>query len=411
MPPFTAAAFDRMLEPTSSRDPLPRPPVAPSAALAKTAKRNIHRPSLYTTPQATPVPDSPSSYPPSPYIVNHKRRGPRILKSFSEGDVSADSRPSIDGSLHESGGSQPSLDEACVDQPVHDGRLKNGGLGGPSEAEANGRLKELEQIDGSIEAIDAISPVVIPSDYDGFYDPQDSMSVVSFTETEDNIGPEHSVKPSTPAGEFFDAFEELSSEGASQSLQHDFEADLREMRLNLLMEIERRKQAEEATESMQNQWQKLRHQLSLVGLTLPALSTISEEVGQLETDIAEELCQQVVVARAVANSIGRGSSRAEVEMERESQIEAKNFEISRLCDRLQYYELVNQEMSQRNQAAVEMARKRRHTRKRRQKWIWGSIGVATVLSIGVLTWPYLPTKTSDSGSCEADNAVVDAEHE
>ncbi|KAK1325982.1 hypothetical protein QJS10_CPA01g01204 [Acorus calamus] len=58
-----------------------------------------------------------------------------------------------------------------------------------------------------------------------------------------------------------------------------------------------------------------------------------------------------------------------------------------------------------------MARKRRHTRKRRQKWIWGSIGVATVLSVGVLTWPYLLTKTSDSGSCEADNAVVDVDHE
>ncbi|CAN1225582.1 hypothetical protein LINPERPRIM_LOCUS2515 [Linum perenne] len=41
-----------------------------------------------------------------------------------------------------------------------------------------------------------------------------------------------------------------------------------------------------------------------------------------------------------------------MEAEMETQIEAKNFEIARLMDRLRYYEAVNHEMSQRNQEAV-----------------------------------------------------------
>lgn len=46
-------------------------------------------PALYATPASTPLPDSPSSFPPSPYIINHKRRGPRLMKSSSEHDVAA----------------------------------------------------------------------------------------------------------------------------------------------------------------------------------------------------------------------------------------------------------------------------------------------------------------------------------
>lgn len=43
-------------------------------------------PALYTIPKPTPLPDSPSSFPPSPYIINHKRRGPRLSQSFTEDD-------------------------------------------------------------------------------------------------------------------------------------------------------------------------------------------------------------------------------------------------------------------------------------------------------------------------------------
>nr|GFC36951.1 hypothetical protein CTI12_AA533660 [Tanacetum cinerariifolium] len=44
-------------------------------------------PALYTTPEPTPLPDTPTSFAPSPFIVNHKRRGPRLSKAFSEDDA------------------------------------------------------------------------------------------------------------------------------------------------------------------------------------------------------------------------------------------------------------------------------------------------------------------------------------
>lgn len=116
------------------------------------------------------------------------------------------------------------------------------------------------------------------------------------------------------------------------------------------MEIEKRKQAEEALSNMQKKWQNIRQQLSLAGLTLPADSTTSVE-GREQTDFdaGEELCRQVYLARFVADSIGRGLARAELEAEMEVQLEAKNFEIARLCDKLRNYEAMNQEMVQRNQ--------------------------------------------------------------
>ena len=124
------------------------------------------------------------------------------------------------------------------------------------------------------------------------------------------------------------------------------------MRLNVLMEIEKRKQAEEALNNMRSQWQRLRQQLSAVGLMLPADPTVIAEGEQLGCDLPEDLCQQVDVTRFVSESIGRGVARAEVEMEMEAEIEAKNFEIARLYDRLHFYEVVNREMYQRNQDAL-----------------------------------------------------------
>ena len=127
---------------------------------------------------------------------------------------------------------------------------------------------------------------------------------------------------------------------------------MREIRLSLLTEIEKRKQAEEALKNMRNVWQTISQQLSLVGLTLPADLAVVGEDGQLDVDIAQELSQQVSIARFVSDSIGRGIAKAQVEMEMEAQIDSKNFEIARLWDRLHYYDAVNREMSQRNQEAL-----------------------------------------------------------
>lgn len=121
------------------------------------------------------------------------------------------------------------------------------------------------------------------------------------------------------------------------------------MRLSLLMEIERRRQAEETLEQMQVHWRRLREQLAQVGLFVPLDPTSS---SQYSMNIADELRCQLEVARFVSDSLGNDLAKAEVEMEMESELEAKNFEITRLSDRLHYYETVNQEMSQRNQEAI-----------------------------------------------------------
>jgi hypothetical protein len=64
------------------------------------------------------------------------------------------------------------------------------------------------------------------------------------------------------------------------------------------------------------------------------------------------LCQQITVSQLVAAAISQDFARAEVESEMETVIAAKNFEIARLSDRVQYYEAANREMSQRNQEAI-----------------------------------------------------------
>lgn len=144
---------------------------------------------------------------------------------------------------------------------------------------------------------------------------------------------------------------ELSSESGPQSSVTDLEAELREIRLSLLMEIEKRKETEEKLNTVRARWLKIREKLSIVGLTLP-LDPIAVSEDEEQNDPAEELSQQLLLARFVSNSIGRGTAKAEAEMEMEAKMELKNFEIARLLDRLHYYEAVNREMSQRNQETV-----------------------------------------------------------
>lgn len=143
---------------------------------------------------------------------------------------------------------------------------------------------------------------------------------------------------------------ELSTDSGMQSSVNNIESELREMRLGLLMEIERRRQAEETLEQMHVHWRRLRDQLADVGMFLPLDPTSS----QYSMNLADEIRCQLEVTRFVSDSLGSdlAKAEAEVEMEMEAELEAKNFEITRLSDRLHYYETVNQEMSQRNQEAI-----------------------------------------------------------
>ncbi|XP_020206569.1 uncharacterized protein LOC109791661 [Cajanus cajan] len=413
MPTFTAIAFDRLIEPRASKPayksapaPMPVPKKLERRSSEPTVKkkplpRPQLKPALYATPAVTPLPDSPSSFPPSPYIINHKRRGPRLLKSFSEANVQAKQEDphgedangkgneavvaSSDGDIQVTSTNIEPFKEVQVNG-VHDDNLSssNGGdLGnGHGESESSGILN------GShMDKIVALN-LVRDTESEDFFDPHDSMSFKSYTDGEDITGTEQTMKFNAAGGEFFDAWEELSSDSGVQNSHRDIEAELREIRLSLLMEIEKRKLVEESLNSMQSQWERLRQGLSQVGIVLPA--DLTAESGQPSSDPLEDVYQQIYIARFISNSIGRGIAKAEAQTEMEAQLELKNFEIARLLERLHCYETMNREMSQRNQEAVEMARRERQRRRRRQRWIWGSITTAIALGTAAIAWSYLP---------------------
>lgn len=314
-------------------------------------------PALYTTPEPKPlpnIPDSPSSFTPSPYIVNHKGRGPRLLKPLSH-DV--ESYPLVN-------------DTDNVLEPLEDSQTQTKSV---IEEHGNHHISNNEATEQDTEM-------------DDFFDPQDSLSVRSSTDGESSFRLDLSLNLNTSGSEFYDAWEELSSESGSQTSRNDIETELREIRLTLLVEMEKRKQAEEKINDMKNQWGKIREELSLVGLNLT----------NLEDQSPDDLSNQVQVIRFVSDSIGRGIGKAEVGAEMESVLESKNFEIARLLDRLRYYEAVNHEMSQRNQESIETMRCVRQKRKRRQRWIWGSIVAAVTVGSAALVWSYVPIEKGSS---------------
>ncbi|KAL7612560.1 hypothetical protein Lser_V15G07247 [Lactuca serriola] len=370
MPTFTTIALHSLIEPKASKsmaagkngsdskqgnqvNDTDKQPDSNNSTETKERKHHWTQisPALYATPDPTPlplIPDSPSSFTPSPYIVNHKGRGPRLLKTFSEKDAAL-----LDAKTSET-----------IDEKIN----------GTDDIDISN--------DPAVEQDNSISNPNLEQDNetDDFFDPQDSLSVRSST---DGVN--------TSASEFYDAWEELSSEIGSQSSRSDFETELREMKLSLLVEMEKRKQAEEKINDMKNQWGRIREQLSLVGLNLTNLE---------EDQSADDLSNQVHVIRFVSDSIGRGIGKAEVEAEMELLLDSKNFEIARLLDRLKYYEAVNREMSQRNQESMETMRSVRQRRKRRQKWIWGSIVAVVTVGSAALVWSNV---SIEKGSISTDS--------
>ncbi|MCD9560940.1 hypothetical protein HAX54_019803 [Datura stramonium] len=351
MPTYTAIAFENLLEPrvrkSYGKQQLneineeekvvedTEPPPAP-------ANHIYISPALYITPEPAPIPETSSgSLSPSPYVVNHKRRG---------------------------GG------EAFAKRK----------LDGLEEAE---KVNEKTDLDLNLEE-DLAEENLFEEDEE-FLDPRcDALSIGSVNEVK---GLDCRSYVSTQ-GEFFDADEDFSLEGSSlngSTYGPNVESELRATRLKLLEEIERRKAAEDALNMMRNQWQNISTVLSQAGLTLPSPSNVIDGM-QLDNASIEQLYQEVVVTRYVAEAIGKGQARAEAELAAESILESKNQEISRLRDRLRYYEAVNHEMSQRNQEIIEVARKQRQRKRTQKKWLWSCIGLSAAIGVSVVAYKYLP---------------------
>lgn len=111
-------------------------------------------------------------------------------------------------------------------------------------------------------------------------------------------------------------------------------------------EIKRRMAAEDAMAVLQLQCTEMASHVASVDEENRGLN----DSGRNESD-SDSQAQRRVVAQVVAYSVARGAARAEVDEEMENVVVEKNREIARLRDKLHYYELVNHEMSQRNQEA------------------------------------------------------------
>ncbi|KAK7367366.1 hypothetical protein VNO80_09378 [Phaseolus coccineus] len=419
MSSFTAISLDRLIEPGAS-NPVDKStptsiPIPNSQKLERSTKapankskapRSPLKPTLYSTPVVTPLSETPSSFPPSPYIINHKRRGPSLLiKSSSDVDIHDSenvNQKSFDAVVASSAGdfhvtfTNTELVKVDKGNGVYDGKL---------DSSNSADLANCPRETGSSSSLtDYLLKEKLPAlkldrvrEVEDFFDPPDSMSFASNTDGEENL----SMKFSSPIQEYHDAWEEFSSTGMSQNSTEDVdtEVELREMRLSLLVEIEKRKQAEESLNTMRSQWESIRQGLYQAGVILPAELTSVAKDEQLISDGVEDLCQQVYIARIISNTIGKGIARAEVETEMEAQLEAKNFDIARLLERLRCYETMNREMSQRNQEAVEMARRERQRRRNKwQRWIWGSITTVISLTTVALVRFYLPMGVGSSSA-------------
>lgn len=131
---------------------------------------------------------------------------------------------------------------------------------------------------------------------------------------------------------------------STSSARGDADANLE---WQLEQEIKRRIAAEDAMVLLQQQRNEMACHLAYIDGGGLGLIDSERDVWD-----AAYQAQKLVVAREVASSIARGATRAAAEVELETVIADKNREVARLRDKLQYFELVNHEMSQRNQEAI-----------------------------------------------------------
>ncbi|GAA0158732.1 hypothetical protein LIER_15679 [Lithospermum erythrorhizon] len=359
MPTYTTIALENLLEPDSSSGNTTKVVGKRFDFDANDVRKSNHiyiTPALYTTPASEPIPEVSLEYALSPYVVNHKRRGAGI------GGVEIEGVEKLEGEELE----DIDFVEAGVGNEIFEDNFVGVEVGN----------------EGSFGVENGISEYLEP--VGGLKFGNESFRSVNGGGKSIKGGESYSFVSSQ--GEFFDAIEDFSSDGSSSSGQlrvHCIESETRAMSLSLLEQIERRKTAEDTLKLMQNQWQRISNLLAHVGLTLPALPIAEDESLQLT--------QEVIVTKFVAEALGKEVARAEAELVTQAIIESKEQEISRLRDRLQYYEAVNLEMSQRNQEIVEVSRRQRQKRQRQRKWLWSCIGLSIAIGATVIATLSLPT--------------------
>ncbi|CAH1421519.1 unnamed protein product [Lactuca virosa] len=289
MPTFTTVALDSLIEPKASKlastgKTKPEPKLErrnSSSTLTKqgsgihgadgkpelgnttiTTERKHHwnqiSPALYATPEPTPLPDSQLSFPSSPYVVDHKRRGPRLSKTYSA--------------------------------VLHRDEKKAVEIGKSLEAEDVGSSKVFDTKD-TVSTNADVPHVKFLNNGDLGSKKMD----VRIQESMMHWKEKRPLNVHTPFAEFYDAWEELATETGIQHKATDIEGELREMRSGFLYEREKRRQAENRLNDMKSQWGRIREKLAIVGLNLPLDPTVVED--DQTKDPGEEICRQVDVLR------------------------------------------------------------------------------------------------------------------
>lgn len=177
--------------------------------------------------------------------------------------------------------------------------------------------------------------------------------------------------------------------------------------LQLKAEIQRRIAAEEAREFLQHQRDGMAQMLSSAGISVPQSEFGAVKITE-STDkvlgVSDSESQRLMIARYVAGAVATGAVKAEAEAELHTVLAEKSKEIARLKDKLQYHELVNHEMSQRNQESIENARQSRRRRQKIQRFVVFGLSAAICVGVSVAAvYHYAPW---EHGKNLSDGAVL-----
>lgn len=390
---MSVPALDRLLEPSE----IESSSVQPWSTRAERRSAINMSPLFPSQPHTQPSPPqariSPPPFSPSPYVLNFKRR---VFESAN--DVSADAASyvstqtasgqfreatsSIRGESEVAGSNSKTVpNEAGVlsVREVQD-RLRFGG--NSFDRHERSRVKSIDKV----EKLMSNPGTKSVGDKDNGQRQQESGWELRSRNGSNGKQDYDSLSiSSSNREEFFDApeepFDDSTSDEESVRAQRtprsksggrrDVDGNLKSL---LDQEIKRRMAAEDAMAVLQLQCTEMASNLA-------SGDEESRDLNDTGGNDCDSDSQRLVVAKVVAYSVARGAARAEVDVEMENVVVEKNREIARLRDKLHYYELVNQEMSQRNQEAFELARTRRHVRRNRNQWLMVCAG--SVLCMGV----------------------------
>lgn len=366
-------------------------------------------PPLYATPPQQ-RPPSPSSFSPSPYVLNRKGRWPSTVTISESGNQANDDEASVRVSAagrNTSDGEGSEVPYAGVEQKaVHGCTARHmqsvSAMAGKQDVErgtamaekqAEGRvcnaMAELcgEALDGALTEDDKSLLISAGMEWRGEVGCRDL--------SDDFDGRSHASCQTSE--EFYDALDGLpdgySSEDGDGKAQAS-PASNQGMAASLQEELARRIKAEDTLASLQRRWNQMARRCLSIGLELkPGAGRRGDAADQAQgiIDPFEIISQKLVIARLVGGSVARAAIQVATEEEFESMLAAKNREISRLHDKLQYYELVNQEMSQRNQEIIEASQRRKQRCQKRQKLVLGCLGAALCVgTTGLVLYKLFP---------------------